>query len=163
STSLIGRKAELTYIESSMDNSGCRLLTLVGPGGIGKTRLAIEAARRQFGRFPEGVAFVALAAVADADLILTSIAHSLQLPLSGPPEIQLRGFLRNRTMLLVLDSCEQLKEKLGWLSEWLGYAPGLKLLATSRERLQLMEEWVFTVPDLNGSSSAELFVETARR
>jgi predicted ATPase/DNA-binding XRE family transcriptional regulator len=163
STPFIGREAELRQIGSYLDDSTCRLLTLVGPGGIGKTRLAIEAARRQVGRFPDGVAFVPLAAVTDATLIPTSLTHSLQIPLSGLPETQLRGFLRNRAILLVLDNCEHLKESLAWLPDLLGHAPSLKLLATSRERLQLIEEWVFTVPELDDSYSAELFAETARR
>ncbi len=163
STPFIGREAELAQIGSYLDDPACHLLTLVGPGGIGKTRLAIEVASRLLDRFSDGVAFVPLAAVSDAALIPTSIAHSLHLTLSGSPETHLRGFLRPRTILLVLDNCEQLRESLAWLSDLLAHAPGVKLLVTSRERLQLVEEWVFTVPELDDSHSAELFAETARR
>jgi len=162
-TPLIGRTAELTQIAGLLDQPACRLLTLVGAGGAGKTRLAIEAARRLRDGFADGAVFVPLAAVTDSSLIPTAIAHSLHLALSGSAEAQLFGYLRDKTMLLVLDNCEQLAEGINWLSDMLAHTPGVKLLATSRERLQLAEEWVYAVPMLDESQAIDLFEQTAQR
>src|SRR5262249_22773943 len=134
-----------------------------GPGGVGKTRLALEAARAQREAFADGVVFVSLAAIADAALIPTTIAQALQLALTGPPEQQLAAHLRPRTMLLVLDNCEQLADGLTWLSDLLAQAPSAKLLVTSREQLHLAEEWMYWVPELDAPQATELFEQTARR
>ncbi len=162
-TPLIGRNSELEQIARLLDQPACRLLTLVGSGGAGKTRLAIEAARGLRDRFADGAVFVPLAAVTNAALIPTSIAHSLNLALSGPAEALLFAYLRDKTMLLVLDNCEQLAEGIGWLADLLVHAPGVKLLATSRERLQLAEEWIYTVPMLEEAQAVDLFDQTAQR
>src|SRR5262249_41442224 len=141
----------------------CRCLTLAGPGGVGKTRLALEAARAHREVFADGVIFVPLAAVTDAAQIPVAIAHSLRLSLTGPPKAQLLEYLRPKALLLVLDNCEQLGEGVAWVAVLLAGAPSVKMLVTSRERLQLAEEWVYPVPELDITQAVELFGQTARR
>ena len=160
-TPFIGREDELKALAERLDNPNCRLLTLVGPGGAGKTRLALEAAQAQQAAFVEGVAFVSLAPIIDPQAIPEAVARKLRLSLNGSPAEQVLAFLRRRSLLLILDNCEQLEGDLSWLSDLLAYAPGVKLLATSRERLHLAEEWVYVVPEL--AQAGVLFVETAQR
>ena len=160
-TPFIGRQAELIEITAKLHQPECRLLTLLGPGGMGKTRLAIEAARQVQTNFADGVVFVNLTAVSDPALIPDAIAHALNLSLPGPADKHLPRILRQRQMLIVLDNCEQLGDGLEWLSTLLAAAPNITLLATSRERLQLAEEWVFSVAGLD--AARELFGQTAVR
>ncbi|MBK8900778.1 MAG: helix-turn-helix domain-containing protein [Anaerolineaceae bacterium] len=160
-TPFIGRQYELAQIGERLGNG--RLLTLLGPGGIGKTRLAIEAARQMQASFADGVVFVDLTAVTDPALLADTIAHALNLSLPGPADRHLPRDLRQRQMLILLDNCEQLGDGVGleWLSALLAAAPNVTLLATSRERLQLAEEWVFPVAGLD--EALELFGQTAVR
>ena len=162
-TRFLGRSAELTDIAAKLRQPDCRLLTLLGPGGMGKTRLAIEVARIVQGDFSDGVLFVPLAAVQEAAQIPQAIAQALQMPLTGSdsPTMQMQRVLRRRHSLLVLDNFEQLMSGSVLLSELLAAAPNLQLLVTSRERLNLVEEWLFSVPALD--ESAALFRQTAVR
>ena len=160
-TSFIGRQAELTEITAKLRQLECRLLTLLGPGGMGKTRLAIEATRQVQPDFANGVVFVDLTVVTDPTLIPDTIAHALNLSLPGSAERHLSRVLRQRQMLIVLDNCDQLGDGLAWLSTLLAAAPNITLLATSRERLQLVEEWVFPVSGLD--AAWELFGRMAVR
>ena len=160
-TPFIGRTEELAYIGKRLAQSTCRLLTLVGRGGMGKTRLALAAGQRQQTTFIDGVVFVSLAVTTDTSLIPDTVARSLRLTLSGSSSEQVLTYLRRRSVLLILDNCEQLEGDLVWLSDLLVQALGVKILATSRERLHLAEEWIYAVPAL--SQSVDLFAATAQR
>jgi predicted ATPase len=172
-TSFVGRASELEAIDRLLDDPECRLLTLVGPGGAGKTRLALEAAARRVDRYPHGVHFVPLASVASPDFLAPAIADGIQFAVDAvhsgfSARDQLLDYLSERSTLLVLDNFEHLVEDSGFLSEVIERAPYVELLTTSRERLGVQSEWVFDVEGLglagNGSGSASavrLFVERA--
>jgi predicted ATPase len=174
-TSFVGRASELEAIDRLLDDPACRLLTLVGPGGAGKTRLALEAAARRVDRYPHGVHFVPLASVSSPDFLAPALAESIQFAVDGAhsgssAQEQLLDYLSERSTLLVLDNFEQLVEGSALLGEVIERAPHVELLTTSRERLNVQSEWVFDVEGLglaedeNGSASAvRLFVERARQ
>lgn len=149
-TPCIGRDAELAEIARILGDPACRLLTLLGPGGVGKTRLALEVAARQTASFSDGVAFVALASVGAPNQIVSAIGDALNLSFAGrsDPATQLLDYLRQRHMLLVFDNFEHLLAGADLLSAILGRAPNLTLLVTSRERLNLQAEWLFDVDGL---------------
>jgi predicted ATPase len=111
-TPFIGRSAELKDITRLLDDPACRLLTLLGPGGIGKTRLAIEAARQQADHFPDGLYWVDLQPGQTADFLVTALAEALSLSLSGQddPRQQLLRTLQDKTVLLILDNFEQFQD-----------------------------------------------------
>src|SRR5215471_16865108 len=141
-TSFVGRASELEAIDRLLDDPGCRLLTLVGPGGVGKTRLALQAAARRVDRYPHGVHFVQLASVAAPDFLAPALAEAIQFSVDGAhsgfsAQDQLLDYLSERSTLLVLDNFEHLVEGSGFLSEVIERAPQVELLTTSRERLNV--------------------------
>jgi predicted ATPase/transcriptional regulator with XRE-family HTH domain len=177
---LVGRKHELAEIVGLITNSECRLLTIVGLGGVGKTRLALQVAHdlsdANSSPFSDGLCFVPLASVISTQNIPKAIAGAIGFDISGPlsPENQLLNYLNNRTMLLVLDNVEHLLDGVEFFSKILERAPRVKLLVTSRERLNLSCEWVFDlhglpVPpsdmdkELENYSAARLFLDRVQQ
>lgn len=156
-TPFVGRVAELARVADLLADANCRLLTIVGPGGIGKTRLAVRAAHEQADRFADSICYVDLAPVEGADLLAATVLQALNAPDYGSesPERRLFDLLHSREMLLVLDNFEQLIDGVELLPELLQSAPGVKLLVTSRERLNLAEEWLMPLEGLELPPHAE--------
>jgi predicted ATPase len=149
-TPFVGRTDELAEISRRLANPTCRLLTLVGPGGIGKTRLAVQAATMMFANFADGVYLVSLQPIEDTDLLISAIADALNLSLSGHQEAQtqLANYLGQKRLLLILDNFEHLLPAVTILTDLLQATTGLKMLVTSREALNLPEEWLYQVDGL---------------
>ncbi len=139
---LIGREREIAEIVALLRNDEARLVTLTGPGGIGKTHLALAVAAEEAARFADGVAFVDLAPVRDPALVADVVARAVGLRDRGdrPLVAQLRAHLAERSMLVVVDNCEHLAPAMPMLAELLRSCPRLKALATSRDRLRLRGE-----------------------
>jgi predicted ATPase len=157
-TSFVGRECELEEIVALFDRREVRLVTLTGPGGIGKTQLAMESARRLAPTFSDGAVYVALDRLTDPDLVPLAIAEALGLPPLGPdPQAALARLLRNRRLLLVVDNLEHLLVSAPLLTQLLEAAEDLKVLATSREPLRLQGEHGYTVPPL--ADAPRLFME----
>jgi predicted ATPase/DNA-binding XRE family transcriptional regulator len=148
-TSLIAREKEIALVREYLSREDIRLVTLMGPPGIGKTRLSIEAARASLHEFRDGVFFVALAPLEDPDLIASAITQALGFV--GAKNIstleQLKQGIADKHVLLVLDNCEHLIEAVALLaSDLLSACSHLKILATSRESLRISGEWLYAVP-----------------
>ena len=160
----VGRERELAETSDLLARNDVRLLTLVGPGGTGKTRLALQVAGNLSERFPGGAAFVQLAHVRDPEIVLPAIAQTFGLrdqPGASALEM-LVEYLRDKELLLVLDNFEQVLAAAPALSTLLAEAPGLKLLATSRAPLHLSGERAYRLPELALADAVELFVERAQ-
>jgi len=148
-TPFVGRTTELADLAARLTDPACRLLTLIGPGGIGKTRLALEAAARALDHFPDGVYYVPLQAVSAPDLIPVEIAAALQLRLQGSdPRGRLLESLADRALLLVLDSFEHLLDGVDLVTDILAAAPQVTIMVTSREALNVQHEWLWPVPGM---------------
>ncbi|MBE0410144.1 MAG: hypothetical protein IBX69_10475 [Anaerolineales bacterium] len=176
-TSFVGRESELKEIQDLLSKT--RLLTLTGPGGVGKTRLALQAAAHCIESYTDGVFFVPLAAVTSPDFLAQVIAAAIRFSFENfsagrHPNDQLMDYLRNRSLLLVLDNFEHLVAGAGLLDKLLTGAPDIHLLITSRERLKLQGEWIYEVEGLsyptNGSTAGledygavRLFLDRARQ
>ena len=180
-TPFIGRHAELAELAERLADPFCRLLTLIGPGGSGKTRLAGQAATQAATTFRQGVCFVSLAPVPTVDFLAGALADGVGLRLHGGEtvEAQLAHFLHDQERLLVLDNFEHLLTGRTLLVNLLQQAPGIKIMVTSRVRLNVQGEWLLTVaglavpgrakttdaPDrvLDTYPALQLFVQSARR
>ena len=162
---LIGREAEFSALRLMLRNPQCRLITLVGPGGIGKTRLAIEIVLDQNKRNEEKAVLVSLASINSASLIVPAIANAVgfKMQSSGDLRKQLLNYLYEKKSLLVLDNLEHLLEGVGLLVEIIQYVPEVKILCTSRERMNIQGEWVFEVGGLSDTEAVTLFSSCARR
>jgi predicted ATPase/DNA-binding SARP family transcriptional activator len=183
-THFVGREQEMVEIMHRLGDPVCRLLTLVGPGGAGKTRLVLETAQRVVTEarpespYADGVYFIPLQAVSSPDGVVAAIAEALNLRFydDSSPRKQLLDTLRNQRMLLLLDNFEELLMAAELVSALLSAAPSVKIVVTSRESLGLQEEWFFPIAGLSlptaagtpvtttlESDAVRLFAQHARR
>jgi transcriptional regulator with XRE-family HTH domain len=166
-TALLGRDGETRTVLDMLRRPDVRLFTLTGPGGVGKTRLAVQVASEARDLFPDGIAFVPLAPLRDADLVPTAIAHVLGVSetVGMPVNESLALVLRQQRMLLVLDNCEHVLDSAPLIAELLVRCPGLKILATSRTVLRVSGEHSFqlgpfAVADLSEASTPDAAAES---
>lgn len=176
-TSFIGREFEIREIVDLLRDDNCRLLSLVGHGGMGKTRISIEAIQRlNSSDFEHGIFYVQLAPLTSPDQILTAIVGSLGILISeeGSPREELTKFLRGRDLLLVMDNFEHVLDGADIVADILSHTKAVKILTTSREALNLQEEWLWhvrgmrfpdemTVNDIDHYSGLQLFLDRAKR
>ena len=182
-TPFFGREQELAELTRMLADPECRCITLVGPGGIGKTRLALQVAHHQKHKFADGSAFIPLVSVESIDSVIPTIATAIHFAFYGPsePKLQLFNYLRDKHMLLIVDNVESLlvdQRGQGTIAELLieilQQATAVKLLVTSRELIKMQEEWPFEVQGLSfpserpetgfdKHSAVALFVQRARR
>lgn len=173
---IVGREKEIGEICNLLKNENVRLLTMIGVGGTGKTRLSQAVARQMFADFPDGVFFIELAAITNPDLVASTIAQPLGIKEAGGKPIleNLKEFLHERRLLLVLDNFEQITSAAPIVADILAAAPNLKILVTSRILLRLSAEYEYSVPPLDLPTddapgeellkyeAVKLFVERAR-
>lgn len=175
-TRFVGRETELSETKQILKNADCRLLTLVGVGGIGKTRLARQLAKDQQQTFWHGVWFVNLQPLQSGKQIVSAVVDAVGVVLSGhdTPENQLLHYLHDKNLLLLLDNFEHVLDGVEFVTRIIQHAPAVKLLVTSREALSLPEEWLYPVEglpfplshqtdDVESITAVELFVERARQ
>ncbi|MBN1428778.1 MAG: tetratricopeptide repeat protein [Anaerolineae bacterium] len=148
---LVGRQTELDILESHIHDPHCRLISLVGPGGIGKTRLSCELAVRHVHEFLDGVTYVPLVSVSQPEFLVTAVAEAMDIQFSGStsPREQLIDALARQEVLMVLDGFEHLIPGAELVVDILHGAPEVKIIVTSREKLDLQAEWVFVVEGLS--------------
>jgi non-specific serine/threonine protein kinase len=175
-TPFIGRTADVHEVLSLLDGTECRLITLIGSGGMGKTRLSIQVAQQRIASYMDGVFFVALAPISQPQHIVNVINEAIGFSPAGNgnAEDQLIDYLAPRQMLLILDNFEHVLDGAELVGNLLERAANVKIIATSREPLNLQGEWLYTMrgleypdsandPDLENYSAIQLFVQGARR
>jgi predicted ATPase/DNA-binding SARP family transcriptional activator len=175
-TPFIGREEELETVLERLQDPACRLLTLLGPGGMGKTRLSIQAAHRVNGAFPDGIFFIPLSPLSSPTSLIYSVADILQFSFysNREPLEELLDYLREKKMLLLMDNFEHLLEAADFLQQVLETASSVKFLVTSRERMNLKGEWIIElqglkVPEVDRMeeiedySAVQLFMQCAMR
>jgi predicted ATPase/DNA-binding CsgD family transcriptional regulator len=157
-TSLIGREQEIAAACAALQREDVRLITLTGPGGVGKTQLALAIAREVSDNFADGAVFVPLAPIRDPAHVSSAIAHEFEVRHADPQQLLdgLRLALRARDLLLVLDNFEHVTEAASLLTDLLTACPRLKILVTSRELLHLTGEHAVEVPPLELPDSTQL-------
>ncbi len=175
-TPFVGRDVELAEIADLLHSPDQRLITLIAPGGMGKTRLGIEVGQQALNQFEHGVFFVPLAPLSETGQIVPEIASNIEFEFGGQaePKDQLLDYLREKQMLLILDNFEHLISGASIVGDILRAAPDVQIITTSRERLRLQGERVYDVPgmtfpdwetpeELNEFSAVRLFMQSARR
>jgi predicted ATPase len=176
-TPFLGRTQQVNELKEMILDTGVRLVTLLGPGGAGKTRLSLRVAEELLGHFPQGVFFVPLSDDRDAHQLISRIAQQLDVREGGRPLLtSLKDYLRDKHLLLVLDNLEQLVSAASIVAELLAAAPRLQVISSSRVALQLQGEYEYPVPPLDvprtrdgmtleeieKNESVRFFVERAR-
>jgi predicted ATPase/class 3 adenylate cyclase len=178
-TSFVGRDKEVREIGKIISEPECRLLTLVGPGGIGKSRLALQTAAELVPSYADGTYFVPLAPLSSGEQLVPTVASIMKFPFDThssdvDPKSQLLDYLGDRSMLMVMDNFEHVLDGAELMAEFIESAPKIKILVTSREKLNLQGEWTFAVEGMkfptngNGAgldqySALQLFLERARQ
>jgi diguanylate cyclase (GGDEF)-like protein len=174
-SSFVGRVEELHYIKQNIIEKG--LITLIGPGGQGKSRLAVQAAAENMAYFPDGVFIIPLIDISSSTMLATLIANSINFSISGPlpADQQLVNYLKNKHMLLVIDNCEEYPQGAAQFIEQLtSQTPGIKIIATSHSLLSLPDETALkldglsypakeTAEDATTFSAIQLFIQSAHR
>lgn len=174
-TPFVDRPVEMEAISTYLNDANCRLLTLIGPGGIGKTRLGLEYARQSQEDYSDGIYFASFVGVREPDRIPETIANAIGADLNGDfssPK-NLASYLRDRESLFILDNFEDVLSNAEVLSQLLQDTTSIKFLVTSRERLNLVEEWLYPVKELTVPqdsslqpqqyAAVQLFIQSARR
>ena len=157
-TVFIGRETELTSLKALLSDTINRLITIVAPGGMGKTRLSLEVASQMVQEFPQGIYFVALDRISSADMIVQAVVEVLPISLSTneDPKSRVMEYLRDKAILLVMDNFEHVLDGATFVQDILRVAPRVQILATSRAELNLMGETIFNIEGLTvGESSLE--------
>jgi predicted ATPase/DNA-binding XRE family transcriptional regulator len=158
-TSLVGREMDVAAVHKLLRRRGMRLVTLLGPPGVGKTRLAIEAAQKATRDFADGVCFVALGPISVPELVAVAVAQALGLPIASTAQANLgniKEHLRERNLLLALDNFEQVLAASAVVSEILAAAPEVKAIVTSRAALRISGEHEFVVESLKAPVASTL-------
>ena len=171
-TAFLGREAELASLTTLLSDSSNRLITIVAPGGMGKTRLSLEAAGQMIEAFRQGIYFIPLDRIPSADMIVQSVADVLPISLASneDPKARVLDYLRDKKILLVMDNFEHVLDEATFVQDILTAAPQVQILATSRLRLNLTGETVFNIEGLTideGSpeknSAVQLFLQSIKQ
>jgi predicted ATPase/class 3 adenylate cyclase len=157
----VGRRRDLDMLHELLLKGSARLITLTGPGGVGKSRLALQAAEDHLVDFPDGVWFVPLGAIESPDQLMPEVAATVlgQMPMAGDAPQALRSYLANKRVLILLDNFEHILPAAPTLGALLASLPELKCIVTSRALLHIAGEQEFNVPSLNDVDSLQLFAE----